>query len=113
FEKAFAVSPQRVRVVRGDSHDTRTVGRVKEILADKPLDFLFVDADHSRDGVRRDFELYSPLVRVGGLIAFHDIVPDYFHRCGSRTIADTGEVPRFWSDLVERYQNNHEIFEFV
>lgn len=33
---------------------------------------LFIDADHSYEGVRRDFESWSPLVRPGGIVAFHD-----------------------------------------
>jgi hypothetical protein len=33
---------------------------------------LFIDGDHRYEGVRRDFEMYSPLVGAGGLIAFHD-----------------------------------------
>jgi hypothetical protein len=36
---------------------------------------LFIDGDHTYEGVRRDFEMYSPLVRKGGIIAFHDIYP--------------------------------------
>lgn len=34
------------------------------------VDLLFVDGDHSRAGVERDFELYSPLVSPGGIVAF-------------------------------------------
>lgn len=37
-----------------------------------PIRFLLVDADHSYEGVRRDFRLWSPLVEPGGLIVFHD-----------------------------------------
>jgi len=37
------------------------------------VDFLYVDADHYYDGVKRHFELYKSLVRKGGLIALHDI----------------------------------------
>ena len=37
------------------------------------MDFLFIDGDHSYKGAKRDYELYSPLVRRGGVIAFHDI----------------------------------------
>ncbi|HEX9339693.1 MAG TPA: class I SAM-dependent methyltransferase [Thermoplasmata archaeon] len=113
FEKTFPLPPQIVRVVRGDSHDRATVARVRETLANEPLDFLFIDGDHSYNGVRLDFELYSPLVRTGGLIALHDIMPDSLHRCGRRTIADTGDVPRFWSELVGRHRTDHEIIEIV
>src|SRR3972149_5951022 len=36
-----------------------------------PLDFVFVDGDHSFAGVDGDFRLYAPLVRPGGVMAFH------------------------------------------
>jgi predicted O-methyltransferase YrrM len=41
----------------------------------KRLDFLFIDGDHTYEGVKQDFEMYTPLVRKGGLVAMHDIVP--------------------------------------
>ncbi|MFQ5414185.1 MAG: class I SAM-dependent methyltransferase, partial [Phycisphaerae bacterium] len=38
---------------------------------------LLIDADHAYDGVRTDFEDWSPLVAPGGLIVFHDyLMPD-------------------------------------
>jgi predicted O-methyltransferase YrrM len=36
------------------------------------IDFLFIDGDHSIDGCKRDFDLYSHKVTNGGFIAFHD-----------------------------------------
>jgi len=36
------------------------------------IDFLFVDGDHAADAVRRDWELWSPFVPVGGAAALHD-----------------------------------------
>jgi hypothetical protein len=32
------------------------------------IDLLFIDADHSYDGVARDYEMYAPLFGPGGLI---------------------------------------------
>jgi hypothetical protein len=37
-----------------------------------PIDFLFIDGDHREAGVRSDWELFSPHVVPGGLVAFHD-----------------------------------------
>ena len=41
----------------------------------KPLKFIFIDADHSYEGVKKDFELFEPYVLSGGLIGMHDIDP--------------------------------------
>ena len=38
------------------------------------IDFLFIDASHDYKDVKLDYELYSPLVRNNGVIAFHDFV---------------------------------------
>jgi predicted O-methyltransferase YrrM len=38
----------------------------------RPVRFLLIDADHSYDGVRADFECWSPLVAPRGCIVFHD-----------------------------------------
>ncbi|RPH56645.1 MAG: class I SAM-dependent methyltransferase, partial [Acidobacteria bacterium] len=75
------------------------------------LDVLFIDGDHSYEGVRRDFEMYRPLVREGGLIVFHDIVPDFGQRYGASTRASTGGVPQFWAELKSRYPDVQEIIE--
>ena len=36
------------------------------------LDFVYVDGDHKREGIKRDLKLYYPKVRDGGLFAGHD-----------------------------------------
>jgi len=38
----------------------------------KPVRLLFIDGDHSYEGVKKDFELWSGLVIEGGIIGFHD-----------------------------------------
>lgn len=37
-----------------------------------PLDFAFIDADHSRQGCARDLAAYWPVVRKMGLLCGHD-----------------------------------------
>lgn len=59
--------------VDGDSHSHLTVDKVKDILGDQKLDLLFIDGDHTYEGVKTDYILYSELVKEGGYIAFHDI----------------------------------------
>ena len=87
--RSFVRVGQEIHLIRADSHDPKTFETVKEILGDRKVDFLFIDGDHTYEGVKRDFEMYSPLVREGGIIAFHDIVPHP---------PQTGyEVSRFWN----------------
>jgi predicted O-methyltransferase YrrM len=38
----------------------------------EPITLLWIDGDHSYEGAKRDFDMWSPFVRAGGLIAFHD-----------------------------------------
>jgi predicted O-methyltransferase YrrM len=35
-------------------------------------EFLFIDGDHSYEGIREDWEGWSPLVAPGGVVALHD-----------------------------------------
>lgn len=38
----------------------------------EPLDFVYIDGDHSYEGIRADLEAWFPLIREGGIIAGHD-----------------------------------------
>ncbi|MEM4455206.1 MAG: class I SAM-dependent methyltransferase [Thermofilaceae archaeon] len=96
--KSFAKEGQRIHLIRADSHDPKTLEIVKRILGDGKLDFLFIDGDHTYEGVKRDFEIYSPLVRKGGIIAFHDIVPG--------PPENVGGVPTFWNEIKWSFTYN-------
>lgn len=90
---------QQIACLCADSHSPATEKYVREWLGTEKLDFLFIDGDHSYDGVSSDYRMYSPHVRHGGIIALHDIVPDYKTRYGTITQSDVGEVPQFWTEL--------------
>ena len=93
YYKSFALKRQKIRLLRGNSHDPSTLRKVKCYLKDAQLDLLFIDGDHTYKGVKQDYELYSPLVRKGGLIIFHDIA---HHK------PETGvEVDKFWSEIKQ------------
>jgi cephalosporin hydroxylase len=96
---------QKIYLIQGDSHSIETLRKIEEILKGIKVDFLFIDGDHSYEGVKKDFEMYSPLVRKGGIIAFHDIIPDYYTRYGIKTGSWAGEVYKFWNEIKERYEN--------
>lgn len=102
---------QQIRCVAADSHSAQTVQLVREWLAGGQLDFLFIDGDHSLAGVAADFSLYSPFVRRGGIIAFHDIVPDSKMRHGVESASYGGEVSLFWRGLKEQGFRTEEFVE--
>jgi len=39
---------------------------------DQPIDLLFIDADHSYEGCLDDWNNFSPFVKPGGWVFFHD-----------------------------------------
>jgi predicted O-methyltransferase YrrM len=55
------------RLIEGASQDVRD-----RFLPGFELDILFIDGYHSYNQCKLDYELYSPLVRKGGYIIFHD-----------------------------------------
>jgi predicted O-methyltransferase YrrM len=73
--RGYGLPRQSLHFLAADSHEASTRDAVVACLNDRAIDFLMIDGDHRYEGVRRDFELYSPLVGTGGLIAFHDILP--------------------------------------
>lgn len=62
-------------LIWGDSRSRAVMDRLNEILAEDPIDVLFIDGAHSYEGFRSDFANYAPLVRRGGIIGCHDIYP--------------------------------------
>jgi cephalosporin hydroxylase len=107
----FAQGAQKIICLQGNSHLDKTHRAVCKALKGRKLDLLFIDGDHSYEGVTADFKLYSPLVRQGGMIVLHDIVPDYKTRYGTQTWSYTGGVPQFWDELKSSHQNVEEIVE--
>lgn len=80
-----------------DSHHICTKSHLMQFVDE--IDFLFIDGDHTYEGARQDWLMYGPLVRGGGIIAFHDLITPEFsphigvgklwreiQRCGYKTI---------------------------
>lgn len=62
---------EKSKIVCGDSQLPSTVELVSK-NAVLPVDFLFIDGGHLEEEVRNDFDNYLPMVRTGGIVAFHD-----------------------------------------
>lgn len=75
--------------IRGDSHSPETLEAVKEVLGDDEYyDILFIDGDHTYEGVKKDFMTYRDLVKPGGLILMHD------------TVNRNEGVKEFWKEIT-------------
>lgn len=81
--------------VLGNSRALSTVALVERVLTG-PVDLLFIDGDHTYDGVRSDYTLYHKFVRPGGVILFHDIEDTPYHRNHHEGAV---EVYRLWQEL--------------
>ena len=61
-----------VILLQGRSQDAETIRAVEKALGGFKVDFLFIDGEHTTEAAFADYRNYAPLVRSGGLIAFHD-----------------------------------------
>ncbi|KKR67209.1 MAG: hypothetical protein UU10_C0051G0007 [Parcubacteria group bacterium GW2011_GWF1_40_6] len=77
-------------IIMGDSVE------VAKDIPDGSLDFVFIDADHSYQGVKRDIEAWSPKVRLGGVVYGHNYEVS---RTGNRGVIEA----------VDEYVAKHKI----
>ena len=48
------------------------------VKRDIKIDYLHIDADHTYEGVKKDFELYSTIMNENGIISIHDTDKRYW-----------------------------------
>ena len=69
-------------------------GRLLAHSREPPVDFVFIDGDHTYEGLRADWEAWKPLIATGGIVALHDS-----RSSDSRRIDDAGSV-RFTREVI-------------
>jgi predicted O-methyltransferase YrrM len=97
--RRFAKQKQSLHLLRADSHARQTFEVAKNLLGGSGVDLLFIDGDHTYDGVKMDWEMYSPLVREGGIVVFHDIAANY---------EDT-QVKRLWDSIKVGFRHQEYV----
>jgi len=84
-------------LITGDSTSNRSIDLVGKM---SPYDLIFIDANHTYEYVKKDFENYHKFLSNGGVLAFHDIdCPNW------------PGVNRFWNELKE--SDEYEVQEFI
>jgi predicted O-methyltransferase YrrM len=98
--KSFAKPTQTVNLIRANSHDKETLVKVRSYLKNRKVDFMFIDGDHTYEGVKQDFNTYKDFLADNALVMFHDIAPHPNPIYG---------VDKFWKEVKLEFKNS----EFV
>jgi len=62
------------------------------VLQDIKIDYLHIDAGHSYENVKEDFDLYSQIMSENGIISIHDTDPKYHDKfIVTQEVKDRGE----------------------
>ena len=90
-----------IKYIAVDANTQRYMGRqrVDKVLRKYQPDVLFIDGDHSYEGVKSDYLNFRDRVREGGVIAFHDIVEIENIEKEESDGRFVGGVPRFFDEL--------------
>jgi len=68
-----------LNIIKGLSHE------IAQQFENDSLDFVFIDGDHSYNGVLADLTAWFPKVKIGGVIGGHDYIEP---SCGVKTAVD-------------------------
>lgn len=93
--RSWAKPGQRMHFLPKDSHKQSTKRELLKALGGRQVDLLFIDGDHTYEGVKADWEMYAPLVKDGGLVILHDI-------CHHPTVPAC-QVEKLWKQLRGKY----------
>jgi len=86
------------------------------IKEDIKIDYLHIDADHSYDGVKKDFELYSNIISENGIISIHDTDKNYSKNyIVSKDLKEQKKYQKFAegpSKFIEEISDKWQRFDF-
>lgn len=84
--------------IRGDSKSMSTIEMLKSVIGNSKIDFLYIDGDHTYEGIKKDFEIYSEFMSPDGIVGFHDI----------NTYKIGYGVNQYWNEIKQNFK--HEEF---
>jgi predicted O-methyltransferase YrrM len=101
YAKKSSISAELSHRINFYKMDSEELGRKFSAVINKPIDFLYIDGDHTISGCVNDFVLFYPYVSIGGYIMLHDIYPEY---CGY-------EGPRYLIDHFIKKSRHFDVIE--
>jgi predicted O-methyltransferase YrrM len=99
FDKIKTQFPNYNYII-SDSKSNDTVNYIKSLGI--KFDFIFIDGDHSYNGVKNDYEKYKQFLADDGYMAFHDIIKS------EETEKYDIYVSKFWNEIKPYYKKNYE-----
>lgn len=100
IDKNIIVESRSIPDILGNTHDEKTLERLKKRLDGRMINILFIDACHHYGDVKKDYEMYSPL--CDGIVAIHDI-ESYRDLSVKKT-----KVWKFWDELKLKVSKGEE-----
>jgi cephalosporin hydroxylase len=94
-----------LHLLRGSSHDPELIEAARDL---GPYEFVFIDADHTYQAVRADWDNFRPMVARGGVVAFHDIVPRPGYGVSEVWEEIRGATGARWVEIVETVAPENE-----
>lgn len=88
----------RANMIRANSETAST------LFTDESLDFIYIDANHAYEHVKKDLSLWFPKLKKGGIFAGHDYINIdwYDDNISSKTqMTHDGEVTIRWKNLSD------------
>jgi glycosyltransferase involved in cell wall biosynthesis len=116
FDKIYEFVLSRMRKFGKRYEHIRKSSKEASNIINNAIDFVYIDADHSYEGVKKDLNIWFPRVRGGGVIGGHDYghgnfpgvkkaVDEFFH---SRCMRIHNEEEGVW--WVEKRMENLSFF---
>jgi O-methyltransferase len=83
--------------------------KVKDILKDKQSDVLFLNGEHSYNGIKQEFEVLAQMVSGTGLIIVNDI--HSLKNAPADEFLNNSGVEQFWREISLLYRTKEIIFD--
>ncbi|MDM9381592.1 CmcI family methyltransferase [Chlorogloeopsis sp. ULAP01] len=101
FAQESVATAQLSHRIKFHKMNSQEMGKKYHEIINEPIDFLFIDGDHTKRGCLTDLILFYPHVSIGGYILLHDIYPEDCDWDGPRFVIDKFLQNNSHFDLVE------------
>ena len=88
-----------------DSTSNDTINYLKSLNI--KFDFIFIDGDHSYNGVKSDYLKYKQFLNYDGYLGFHDIASSQENESNNIFVS------KFWNEIKNEYVEKYEFVSYI